>query len=1090
SITGGHYNWSSPLIYNNYAYIGVASNCDLPLVQGQLLQVDLTTHQIVNTANFVPNGEVGGGIWSSPSLDTATNTIFVTTGTQAQTNELMAQAVVALDASTLAIKSYWQIPLNERGNDSDWGTTPLLFTDATGRQLVAAVNKNGVLYAFLRSNLAAGPVWRQQIAIGGECPQCGDGGISSGAFANGVLYYAAGNTTINGVGYAGSVRAFDPATGNILWAHGDEQPVFAAIAYDNGLIFDGVGNTLEALDASNGARLYSFTTAGPIYSAPSISNGSVYFGSIDKNVYSLALPATIPTILPDPHCPAGWTCQDINASTLRGFESISNGTWTVTAAGAGIRGSADQFRLISQPATGDAQVSARLLTEPTSNSAAQSGVIMRQSNDPGSPFYAVLEYPNDTPDGVASPTLRVLYRSAFGGALTQAIRISPTTLPVYVMIQRVGDAFIAATSTDGVNYHIVPASRVVLPLPATVLAGNAIDSGSAMATVTDTYAQPSIGAPTTQLQQAAMPSPCPANWNCYDVDNTSPVGSQTLSSAGQWTLLSTGATMSSYTDQFHFVYQSLSGDGSIQAHVASQTNTAAGARAGVLLRQSLDPGSAYYGVFVTPGNGIVVQYRAITGLHSAVVTTIAGAAPAYLRVTRYTDTSVSPAITYYAAYTSSDGVTWTFVPWSAEAISMGSTTLVGMAASTYANGTQSTVVMDTVSVSSATTPPPTLCPSSWSCGDIGYPDVAGAQNVSNGVFQVSGTGNDIWDTYDQFHYVWQTLAGDGVLSAHITAQTNPNPWAKAGLMLRATSDPSSPYYAALITPSNGLAVQYRSASGGPTSQIQYASITTLPLYLEAARYTDTSVSPAVTYYSTYTSSDGVTWSLLAGSTVGLAMSGALQAGLAVTSHNGDGAASVATYDTVALGTTAPIPPTICPATFSCGDIGAATPTGSQTLSNGTWTIQGGGGDIWGTADSFHYVWQTLAADGSVSAQVTSQSNTDGWAKAGVMLRASNAANAPYYAIYLTPSNGLAVQYRATAGGSAGQAVQVTTTTAPLYLKVTRIGTTFTAYTSPDGVTWTLVEGSTVTLSNLSGSALAGLAVTSHNSSALSTAVFN
>ncbi|HEY5400980.1 MAG TPA: PQQ-binding-like beta-propeller repeat protein, partial [Trebonia sp.] len=39
SQTGAHYNWSSPLIVGNYAYIGIASNCDNPLVQGQLLQV-------------------------------------------------------------------------------------------------------------------------------------------------------------------------------------------------------------------------------------------------------------------------------------------------------------------------------------------------------------------------------------------------------------------------------------------------------------------------------------------------------------------------------------------------------------------------------------------------------------------------------------------------------------------------------------------------------------------------------------------------------------------------------------------------------------------------------------------------------------------------------------------------------------------------------------------------------------------------------------------------------------------------------------------------------------------------------------------
>jgi outer membrane protein assembly factor BamB len=46
SPTGGHYNWSSPLLYNGYAYIGIASFGDCPLAQGQLLKVRLKTHQV------------------------------------------------------------------------------------------------------------------------------------------------------------------------------------------------------------------------------------------------------------------------------------------------------------------------------------------------------------------------------------------------------------------------------------------------------------------------------------------------------------------------------------------------------------------------------------------------------------------------------------------------------------------------------------------------------------------------------------------------------------------------------------------------------------------------------------------------------------------------------------------------------------------------------------------------------------------------------------------------------------------------------------------------------------------------------------
>jgi hypothetical protein len=59
-------------------------------------------------------------------------------------------------------------------------------------------------------------------------------------------------------------------------------------------------------------------------------------------------------------------------------------------------------------------------------------------------------------------------------------------------------------------------------------------------------------------------------------------------------------------------------------------------------------------------------------------------------------------------------------------------------------------------------------------------------------------------------------------------------------------------------------------------------------------------------------------------------------------------------------------------------------------------------------------------------------------------------------------------------------------TAPLYLKVARTGTTFSAYAALDGVTWTLIPGSRITLSGMSGAVLAGLASDSYSSTVLST----
>lgn len=289
SATGGHYNWASPLIYNGSAYIGIASDCDTPLVQGQLLRVDLTTHQVVAVFNAVPNGQVGGGIWTSPAVDAATNTIYVTTGTKVSPG--LAQGIVALDATSLAVKSFWLLPDAAAVSDSDWGTTPILYTDEYGRPMVAAVNKNGYLYAFSRASLFLGPLWQRLIAVGGIGPEDGGATVASAAFGQGKLFQAGGNTTIGGTFYPGSVRAIDPGTGAIIWEHGSPDVVIAAVAYSNGMVIVGSGATLEVLDASNGNLLFSSTTGGRIYGAPAVANGQIFFGSRDSGVYAYGLSA-------------------------------------------------------------------------------------------------------------------------------------------------------------------------------------------------------------------------------------------------------------------------------------------------------------------------------------------------------------------------------------------------------------------------------------------------------------------------------------------------------------------------------------------------------------------------------------------------------------------------------------------------------------------------------------------------------------------------------------------------------------------------------------------------------------------------------
>jgi outer membrane protein assembly factor BamB len=1075
SQAGAHYNWSSPLIVNGYAYVGIASNCDNPLVQGQLLKVSLASGSIVATYNFVPNGQVGGGIWTSPTYDPATNRIFVSTGTLAGYTQTQSQAIVALDAGTLAYDDSWQLPFGASIADSDWSTTPTLTTDAQGDQLLSVSNKNGVLYTFNRNNLAAGPVWQRAIAIGGTCPTCGDGILPSAIFVNNVLFAGGGHTA---TGSQGSISAIDAGTGNVLWTRPTDQPILGSPAYVNGMIAEVEGSTFEVLNAITGALVYSYVLPAAVYGGISVAQGQFYVGAVDGKLYAFGAgpaPATPPV---DANCPAGFTCQDIHGPA-KGSESTAAGTLTVTAAGTGIKGTGDQFRLLARSVSGDSQASVTVTGQtPQAGLTQQAGLMVRQSAVMNSPFYAVLAYPNDTP-----PDVQVWARSSFGKNPVQLAKV-PLAAPASLMVQRAGNQFSAGLSTDGVSYQLVPGSTSGLDLPATSLEGLAVSSGSAKAYGTASFTALSVGgAPNTTLAPAGPADLCPGGWTCADIGNPSPLG-DTTASGSSLTLAGTGSGFLGSSDSMHYVYQSVSGPSSLSARVVTQPGASAKAQEGLLVRAGSSPSAPEYGVSLHPGGSAAIRWRVNDGIalnHTLPLAT--SVSPAYLRIVVWPDTRANPTQITLSTFTSTDGVTWTPVLGSTQVVPLGPTYLAGLAASSGVNGSTVPVVFDHLAVAAVSTPPPGVCPTGWSCADIGGPGVpAGNQLVNGGSWTVQGSG-DIWSVYDEFRFEYQPFApsanGDGTISARVTSQGGGGPWMRSGVMIRSGTDAQAPYYGVFLTPSNGVAVQWRASQAAQTQQVAEAGLVA-PQYVEAARYTDPASGNVV--YAAYSSTDGVTWTYVPNSQVALTLPGPLVAGLA-SDANSSLNLTVATFDSVVQQATEQAPPLLCPSGWSCNDIGGALPPGQDSVVNGSWTETAGGGDIWGTADAFHLVAEPLAADGTVTAHVTSQQTTNAWAKAGVMVRATTDPGSPYYGVFATPGNGVAVQWRATQGGASTQVLA--SGTLPVYLRVARFTTSgsnpqtyYTAYTSPDGTTWTAVPGSTVVLA-VPGTLLAGLALTSH-----------
>src|ERR1035437_9772643 len=173
-----------------------------------------------------------------------------------------------------------------------------------------------------------------------------------------------------------------------------------------------------------------------------------------------------------------------------------------------------------------------------------------------------------------------------------------------------------------------------------------------------------------------------------------------------------------------------------------------------------------------------------------------------------------------------------------------------------------------------------------------------------------------------------------------------------------------------------------------------------------------------------------------------------------------------------------------PSPWSHANIGAAGATGSANYNAGTFTINGAGADIWGTADAFHYVYQPINGDCQIIARIAGVQNTNATAKGGIMMRESLNANSAYAGAYLFPSNQAVFEYRSATGGSAANNASVSTTI-PYWLKLVRSGNLFSAFRSSDGITWSQL-GTAVTVS-MASNIYVGLPVCSKVSGTLCTA---
>src|SRR5262245_43945486 len=200
--------------------------------------------------------------------------------------------------------------------------------------------------------------------------------------------------------------------------------------------------------------------------------------------------------------------------------------------------------------------------------------------------------------------------------------------------------------------------------------------------------------------------------------------------------------------------------------------------------------------------------------------------------------------------------------------------------------------------------------------DIGQVAAAGSTATSNGVYTVRASGADIWDTQDEFRFVYLSLAGDGEITARVDSLTATNSWTKAGVMIRESLSANSRFAYTLVSAANGVDFEYRQSTGGTVGPAGAMDrVTRAPYWVRLGR--------AGNQFTAYVSADGQTWRQQ-GSSATITMGANVYAGLAVTSHL-DGTLATGVFSNVNVGSIGAAPPPPAPnlTSVDVGQVAAA-----------------------------------------------------------------------------------------------------------------------------------------------------------------------
>jgi len=543
-------------------------------------------------------------------------------------------------------------------------------------------------------------------------------------------------------------------------------------------------------------------------------------------------------------------------------------------------------------------------------------------------------------------------------------------------------------------------------------------------------------------------------------------------------------------DNFHFAYTTVTGDFDIRAdvYIEGGLETQDWIKAMLMARENLDGDAMYVSTRVRRDGQYSTQWRDAPGFDSG------GSTPGDLRATglnpgRHRFVRTGDVFgTYYLDEASGD---WVLVD--ENEVDLADTLLVGLGVCAHdfgeiAVGTFSNIELiaegagEDLGIFEAST-------------DIAESmDVLGAEGSASfdgNTYTVIGSGYDVWETNDAFHFLYKEWSGDFDIRAtvSVTGGAEGQDWIKAMIMARQDLTPGSINITTRSRRDGQFSTQWRSEPDATSSSTPGDLRYTPPDGADGYPYRQRFVREGDVFSTYYLDEASGDWVLIDSNE--LVLEDPILLGFGSCGHDVGELATATFSDVVLMAGALGIFTDNVDIEWE-GQLGAEG-SAEYDPATDTYTVYGSGADVWtNTGDNFHFVYKEHTGDFDMRATVTVGGGleTQDWIKSMLMARESLDGDAMYVATRVRRDGQYSTQWRDAPGFDSGGSTPGdlrATGQNPGRHRFVREGDLFSTYYMDDAGAWVLVDENEV---DLADTLLIGLGVCAHDFGEMAVGTFH